>query len=263
MTKGAVYIGQFIDDSKKVTEYLKIKFQKEKIYLLGHSWGSELGTLVVNKYPEDYYAYIGVGQVVNDKMLRQERKHWLESTITAKGTPDEKKTLRERMMSFRYAYSLIWKYGGAVHKAGINPGEIMNSSPYYPEKYTEELYNKGIYFAKPLNTFISHLDFFKQVKEIKVPVYFFCGRYDYITPTKSVEEYYKILKAPYKEIVWFEESAHRMDIEEPEKFQNTIMEIAEKNSPLAIETNASYFLSVQTVPRLRSVTLETLCKHRD
>jgi hypothetical protein len=56
----------------------------------------------------------------------------------------------------------------------------------------------------------------------------FGGRYDYLVPTKPVVDYYKILKAPYKKIIWFEESARRMDIEEPEKFQNTIMEIAEK-----------------------------------
>lgn len=222
-------INQFIDDTKKVTEYLKKRFHKEKIYLLGHSWGSVLGTLVMNKYPEDYYAYIGVGQLVNYKMSLQERKNWLENTIAAYGTPDEKKALQGIETNILTQVRLIWKYGGAVHKSGVNSAEIMNNSPYYPEKFTMELYDKGYYFAKPLeDTFMPQLDFFKQIKELKVPVYFFCGRYDYLTPTKPVLDYFKTLKAPYKEIIWFEESAHRMDIEEPEKFQNTIMEIAEK-----------------------------------
>jgi len=50
-----------------------------------------LGTLAAQKYPEDYYAYIGVGQVANWKKLQQEGKVWLKNTINAYGTPDEKK----------------------------------------------------------------------------------------------------------------------------------------------------------------------------
>ncbi|MBP2638785.1 MAG: alpha/beta hydrolase, partial [Firmicutes bacterium] len=69
----------------------------------------------------------------------------------------------------------------------------------------------------------------EQVPELKVPVYFFLGLYDYVTPTPSVEEYCKVLKAPYKEIIWFELSAHRMDVEEPEKFQSVITDIARKH----------------------------------
>lgn len=219
-------INQFIDDTKKVTEYLKKRFHKEKIYLLGHSWGSVLGTLTVYNYPEDYYAYIGVGQVVNYKMMLNERKIWLENVITKYGTTDEKNALQGIENNIVTQVKLIKKYGGAVHKK-IDMYAIMKNSPYFPEKYTSELYDKGDVFAQPLeDEFMPQLDFFKQVKEQKIPVYFFCGRYDYLVPTKPVVEYFKTLRAPYKEIIWFEESAHHMDVEEPEKFQNTIIEIA-------------------------------------
>jgi len=133
-------------------------------------------------------------------------------------------------MTFMDHVNLTRKYGGAVHKTDINQSEIMKSSPYYPEKFTGELYDKGARFSRPLYIFMTHLDFNTQVNELKVPAYFFCGLYDYVTPAKQVEEYYRILKAPHKEIVWFAESAHRMDIEEPEKFQNKIIEIAEKHT---------------------------------
>jgi pimeloyl-ACP methyl ester carboxylesterase len=164
-------------------------------------------------------------------MMQKEGAIWFKSTIAAYGTPEEKTALREKRIDSIYARRLVEKYGGSVHKTPLYPGDIMMSSPYYPEKYTGELYDKGNLFSKALEeTVVRHLDFFKQVKELKVSVYFFCGRYDYVTPTKPVEEYFKDLCAPYKEIVWFEESAHRMDIEEPDKFQDTIMRIAEKQN---------------------------------
>jgi pimeloyl-ACP methyl ester carboxylesterase len=222
-------INQFIDDTKKVTDYLKDKFHQDKIYLLGHSWGSSLGTMVVSKFPGDYYAYIGVGQVISRKRMTEERMKWLEKTVAVQGTPDEQKALGG-MTNTSAQLKLIQKYGGSVHRPGTRAGWIMRNSPYYPEMYTNALYDKGNAFAQPLYGSILQMDLLKQVKELRVPVYFFCGRYDYVTPTQPVIEYYKALKAPSKAVIWFEESAHRMDIEEPEKFQNSIMKIAETHT---------------------------------
>ena len=64
-------LSQFVDDAGKVSEYLIHRFNREKIYLLGHSWGSMLGSFAANKFPGYYYALISVGQVADQK--RSER----------------------------------------------------------------------------------------------------------------------------------------------------------------------------------------------
>lgn len=46
---------QFIDDTHQLTQFLKQRLGKDEIYLLGHSWGSQLGIKVVQSYPEDYH----------------------------------------------------------------------------------------------------------------------------------------------------------------------------------------------------------------
>ena len=219
-------ISQFIDDTKTVTEYLKKKFGKEKIYLLGHSWGSMLGTLTVDKYPEDYVAYIGVGQVVNNKLMMEERDNWLKKTINELGTANDKKALQSNVYN---QVELIAKYGGSVHKSDVNTAMIMQSSPYYPEIFTNLLYDKGYAFTQPLrDSVFPWYNLVRQVTEIKIRL-FLCGRYDYLTPPNRWLIISKFSKRHTKKLSGSKESAHhRMDIEEPEKFQNTIMEIAEK-----------------------------------
>ena len=58
-------VEQMVEDTREVTEYLKERFGQKKIYLIGHSWGSYLGVKTIEKYPENYLAYIGIGQVTN------------------------------------------------------------------------------------------------------------------------------------------------------------------------------------------------------
>ena len=60
--KKTMTIEQFISDLHELIEILMKRFKKEKIFLMGHSWGSVLGTYMVQRYPELFYAYIGVGQ---------------------------------------------------------------------------------------------------------------------------------------------------------------------------------------------------------
>lgn len=64
-------IDLLIKDLYETIQYLKKKYNKEKIVLLGHSWGSVLGSTFIKQYPEEVVYYIGVGQVIN--MLENER----------------------------------------------------------------------------------------------------------------------------------------------------------------------------------------------
>ena len=58
-------VEQFIADTLAVTDYLRSRFGKEKIYLMGHSWGSFIGIQAAARAPERYCAYIGVAQMTN------------------------------------------------------------------------------------------------------------------------------------------------------------------------------------------------------
>lgn len=63
ITPQEMTLEQMISDTITVTNYLRNRFSKNKIYIMGHSWGSLLGVLTVKQQPELFHAYIGIGQV--------------------------------------------------------------------------------------------------------------------------------------------------------------------------------------------------------
>jgi pimeloyl-ACP methyl ester carboxylesterase len=62
------------------------------------------------------------------------------------------------------------------------------------------------------------VDFRKQAKRLEVPVYFLIGRHDVNAPPKLTEEYFNLLTAPHKELIWFEHSGHSPWMNESAKF---------------------------------------------
>ena len=58
-------LDQFVADTKELTLHLLTKFRKERVVLVGHSWGSAIGALAAFRYPELFHCYVGIGQIAN------------------------------------------------------------------------------------------------------------------------------------------------------------------------------------------------------
>jgi pimeloyl-ACP methyl ester carboxylesterase len=67
----------------------------------------------------------------------------------------------------------------------------------------------------------------------QVPVYFLAGRYDYNTPSELAERYFDKLSSPRKAFIWFEKSAHMMNLSDPQFYQDTMINrvLAETQKP--------------------------------
>lgn len=57
-------LAQMTQDGVEVAEFLRAHLHKDRIILIGHSWGSFLGIHIVKQRPELFQAYVGTGQVV-------------------------------------------------------------------------------------------------------------------------------------------------------------------------------------------------------
>jgi pimeloyl-ACP methyl ester carboxylesterase len=73
---------------------------------------------------------------------------------------------------------------------------------------------------------LAHLDLFEMLPRLDVPVFLLQGRHDYVAPPTIAEQYYQALHAPKgKQLIWFDESAHMPQYEEPGKFRQTLLTI--------------------------------------
>ena len=60
-------IDQYMNDALELSGFITKKYNKKKLILIGHSWGTVVAMKAVLKNPELYYAYVGIGQVINSK----------------------------------------------------------------------------------------------------------------------------------------------------------------------------------------------------
>jgi len=230
-------VKRFLNDTHELIQILKRRFDKEKVFLLGHSWGSCLGLYTAINYPEDIYAFIGMGQVVD--LLQGEIDGYnytmqkaieLNDTLAIQTLQDiGKPPFKGGMQSLIKQRILLGKFGGAfknIHYTEI--ANIRKSSPYYTEE-DQHNYMHGYGFSYHcLWDQVMKVNFFNEETDLKVPIYFFEGRYDYGTPFALVEKYIKTITAPHKEIIWFKNSGHFPNLEETQKYQEQVIKIAAK-----------------------------------
>jgi pimeloyl-ACP methyl ester carboxylesterase len=67
------------------------------------------------------------------------------------------------------------------------------------------------------------VDFREQATQLEVPVYFLIGRHDVNAPTILTEQYYELLNAPHKELIWFEHSGHNPWVTESAAFVDVVV----------------------------------------
>jgi pimeloyl-ACP methyl ester carboxylesterase len=229
-------IRQFISDTHELTEFLRRRFHQKKIYLIGHSWGTTLGVLAARKYPESYYAYIGIGQMVNSQESYKLRYAWTLQQAQKAGNEKDVATLRtigvppytgDYGTKSKAIGKLVTNYGGEVYG---NPngsraigGMPLMTSTEYTMMDSINFIRGAINSGRLLDKELMQVDLRRQVPALNVPAYFLEGRHDYVTPSALAEQYYEILEAPHKELIWFDNSAHMVPYEEFDKFRNVLV----------------------------------------
>jgi pimeloyl-ACP methyl ester carboxylesterase len=63
-------IEQLLSDLNEVVELVRRRFHQERVVLLGHSWGTILGTMYAHRHPQKVAAYVGVAQIADNRSAR-------------------------------------------------------------------------------------------------------------------------------------------------------------------------------------------------
>ena len=79
-------IAQMTKDGTAVADYVRKRLHKDKIILLGHSWGSLLGVHMVEARPDLFSVYVGTGQIANLEKTPKPRIRWCSPRRTPSAT---------------------------------------------------------------------------------------------------------------------------------------------------------------------------------
>jgi pimeloyl-ACP methyl ester carboxylesterase len=231
-------LAQSVDDAHQITQYLKTKFNQKRIYVLGHSVGSMIGVTLVKQYPDDYHAYIGVGQVLNIADNEIESYNFALRTaleqkntdaileLKAIGTPDKD---GEYESDSAYDVTLKWieYFGGSLYQRS-------NLDPIYDLIFYSDIYInykhqllKGYEFCWHLydDRVMNRFNLVKMLKGSTVPVYLIMGKYDYETPTELIRKSFPSIEVSHKEYIEFNNSSHFPFYEEPDRFISVMKSI--------------------------------------
>jgi len=219
-------IAQFAEDTDVVVDYLRDRFNREKIIVCGMSWGTIVGTQYSYYHPEKVEAYIGLSQFVGHTENQQRAIDWLVDIAER----DDNKSLMENVRSLgepllvgeqeEQLMGYISQYGGdnysdeQTKKASIF-GMMWPAllSPDYSLKDIYQSVVSGAVFslrkATNLQEEINAVNLVEQYSEFEVPVYFFQGKHDKITNYELAKEYFdRISASAGKMFITLEQSAH-------------------------------------------------------
>lgn len=223
ITAEEMKVEYFISDIKALSEHLIQRFDKKKIHLMGHSWGSFIGILAVHSHPELFYDYIGIGQVADQYRSEQLSLNWIkqqavlrddnaaQQDIAALQFPRKDSSAEEWIDYLLIQRSFVDKFGGGLHRENSTMWKrlkpLINNKSYTVSDKVN--FGKGVFFSlEHLWSDLVLTNLFEEIDSIAIPVYFFHGRHDNQTVYPVAYEFYEHVKTPKKEFFTFEDAAH-------------------------------------------------------
>ncbi|MEO5623908.1 MAG: alpha/beta hydrolase [Dokdonella sp.] len=239
----SIHIARYVDDAIEVAEYVRKRYGKRKLVLMGHSWGTIIGMQAALKRPDLFYAYVGIGQVIDthenerisfDYGLAQAKTHHNTAAVKEMESiapyPGDQPITRQRIIIARKWAQF---YGGmsAYRESSDYYFKAPLLSPDYEDRDRCAIDQGSLFtLGRVLPEFLA-VDF-TPIRSFPIPVLMFMGRNDYTTPSAPTAKWLQQVKAPYKMGVWFEHSAHMIPWEEPGK---TLVSLVQYVRPLASE----------------------------
>jgi proline iminopeptidase len=223
-------------DLDLVIGHLQARYGKRKVALVGHSWGSALGLLYASTHPGKVAVVVGVNQFVSGLGAQQGQYQFVRSTAEALRDHRMLESLRKigspplTAQNELQLQSLVDRYGGLFHRRpnfawAVIAGTFRGyAAPWDIASYIRA--NEASLAA--MQDELNALDLRRTLPAVKVPIVFMLGRYDRQLEAIQAADYFKTLSAPAKRLVWFEESAHNIPFEEPERFVAALKVVLEE-----------------------------------
>ena len=236
---------QLTSDINEISIYLRNKFNKDKIILLGHSWGTSIGLLASKEYPENFQFFIGIGQFVNWEMNCSAKYYGLLAKSEAENNKDaiaQIKSLgeppyeqKDKSQKDKVLNNWADYFSGSEFERNwkrIERSLYLNCPEY---NLSEKIMIKSHNLLYQIYDKSTRLDFFNETNNFEIPIYFVQGENDYCTVTSVVEEYYNSITAPDKDLLILKDSGHDPNFVHPQEFHKYLLsklKITQSSNPI-------------------------------
>ncbi len=229
---GQLTLERMIADGIEVAEFLRAHLRKDKIILLGHSWGSALGVHMVKRRPKLFAAFVGTGQLVNwprneafnyARQLQWARAAGNDAALAALneiGPPPHRDPNKLRVLR-EWADVLV-----------PGKGDVVNPRPPIPSgdfsAADRDALMKGFIFTvSQLYEELCAIDLPALGLDFEIPMFCIMGEYDQQTPMELAKDYFASITAPRKQFVQLYDCHHFVVMNRPDDFLRPLRECLE------------------------------------
>ncbi len=229
--RSSMTVAQFMEDLDELVDMVRGRFGKSKVAILGHSWGTALGVLYTARFPEKVAVYVGVAQVgesaageaasYSKALAEAERQgeHAVLKRLRAIGPPPH--TANELFIERTCAQRL---HGGMKPRVLWDTTRMLLGAPEASLLELRTTIRAFRFSIESMWAEVSRLNLLDAVPALQVPVVVMLGRRDPWIPPETSVAWFDVLRAPSKELVWFEESGHEPFVDESSRFVTAMLD---------------------------------------
>jgi proline iminopeptidase len=231
-------VAQMEQDTLEVVNYLRKRFHRDKIFVLGHSWGSMLGLWLAHEHPDVLYAYVGVGQITNpvldeqvayqDALRAARNNHNTKAVGDLEGIapyPSQTVDLMKAQIAKNWESALLGPPSNQVAFADMKSiTASVLSAPEYSLADDFGYFRSQLFSLQILIPQIMKVNPTQLGPNFSVPIFFFEGKHDPYCRPSVVRDYFQKINAPQKDFVQFDDSGHFPFFEQKQEFADKLVQ---------------------------------------
>ena len=213
-TASTITIERMVQDGVELSEFLSKRLRKDKIILVGHSWGSILGVFMAKARPELFYAFVGTGQVADPKQNYAVAYAALVERASRDGDSRALQELKEvgpPPYKDGKGFAIQRKWANLFEGADMFLASALGfalTAPGYTLADINDWFDGQSASAERLVPETSTLDPKRLGGEFALPVFVIQGANDYTTPSSLAKTYLNSLHAPRKAFATIDGAGH-------------------------------------------------------
>lgn len=229
-----------LSDLDELVNYIRIKYDQDKVIIMGHSWGTFLGGIYSGKHPEKVSVYVAISQMIDFKKSESVSAEEAIRLAYMEGKSQDAQEIGEKLelimtyqkldksnfIEFLKFRELKEKYLPSCNSM-LKIISLRLFSPYmtfddlkWMLSSDRQIESNGKLYEELLSEGLSMYD---NNLRYEVPFIIIAGDRDWATPYSMGTDYFNDISAPVKEFITIENTGHIPFLDKPKEFSEELL----------------------------------------